>query len=141
MAVDQTAGFKYMGRMGGGEDWIVEIPFKDSETLTKGDIVNLESGEADLGATGDSAFLGIALETKSGVDSTTYIRCHAAPDAIYAVYDANARNLGDTLDLSGATGAQTVDTSSNADFVVVGGLAADQWTLVMFAAGETWLDR
>lgn len=141
MAVDTTAGFKYMGRMGGGPDWIVEIPFKDTETLTKGDIVNLEAGEADLGATNDSTFLGIALETKDGVDSTTLIRCHAAPDAIYAVYDPNARVLGANLDLSGATGAQTVGTSTNADFVVVGGLAADEWTLVMFTAAETWLNR
>lgn len=141
MATDTSAGFQYMGRLSGGPDWIVEIPFKDTETLTKGDIVNLESGEADLGATNDTGFLGVALETKAGTDSTTLIQCHAAPDAIYSVYDANARALGATLDLSGATGAQTVAASSNADFVVVGGLGADERTLVMFVAGETWLDR
>ncbi|GIL09285.1 MAG: hypothetical protein BroJett033_7960 [Chloroflexota bacterium] len=141
MATDTSAGFQYMGREGKGKDWIQELTFKDTETLTRGDIVNLESGEVDLGATNDSGFLGIALETKAGTDSTTKIWCHVAPDAIYSVYDPNVRALGDKLDLTGTTGAQTVTTSSNADFIVVGGLGADERTLVMFTAAETWLKR
>lgn len=141
MATDTSSGFKYEGRMSGGPAWLKTLTFKDTETLTKGDIVNLESGEVDLGATNDTGFLGIANETKAGTDSTTTIECHVAPDAIYSVYDPNARSLGDTLDLSGATGAQTVASTSNADFVVVGGLGADERTLVMFVVGETWLDR
>lgn len=141
MAVDTSAGFQYMGRLHGGPDLQDYFLFKDDETLTRGDIVNLESGEVDLGATNDSGFLGIALETKAGTDSTTEILCTWAPDAIFSVYDPNARVRGATLDLSGATGAQTVAATSNADFIVIGGFGADERTLVMFVAGETWMDR
>lgn len=130
MAVDTTPGFKLMGRLSGGPTTIQTFYFKDTETLTKGDIVNAESGEVDLGATGDTALLGIAMETKAGVDSTTQIEVCVDGDAIYAVYDANARAIGATLDLSGATGAQTVATSSNAEFVVVANSTAAEWTLV-----------
>lgn len=139
MAIDTSAGFKYMGRLSGSPDWIITLKFKDDETLTKGDLVNLESGEADLAATNDNALVGVAIETKTGTDSTTEIKVQAAPDAIYAVYDPNARAIGATLDISGATGAMTVAASSNADLIVVGGESADEWTLVMIAPGEHFL--
>jgi hypothetical protein len=116
------------------------LKFRDTETLTKGDMLNLESGEVDLGATNDSAFLGIALETVAGTDSTTEIRVMCDPLAIYSVYDANARVMGETLDLSGATGAQTVTTSSNADFIVIAPSTASERTLVMITAGNKWND-
>lgn len=130
MATDTNAGFKFMGRMSGGPVTIQRVLFKDTETLYKGDMVNMESGEADLAATGDTALAGIAMETVSGTDSTTYIDVIVDLDAIYAVYDANARAIGDTLDLSGSAGAQTVTTTSNADFIVVANSTADEWTLV-----------
>ena len=134
--VDTGLGFKYMGRDGGGPDKWVEIPFKDTETLSKGDLINAESGEADLGATGDAAFLGAAMETKEGTDSTTLIKVYSAADAIYAVYDPNARLLGATLDIAGTTGAMTIAASSNADLIVYAPSTADEWTLVMINHGE-----
>ena len=133
MAVDSNAGFRYMGTISGGfgaDPMVQKLKFKDDETLYKGDMVNAESGEADLAATGDTAFLGIAMETKTGVDSTTEIEVICNPDAIYAVYDANARTIGTLLDLTGAAGAQGVTTSSNGNFVVVANSGADEWTLV-----------
>jgi len=140
MAVtDTSAGFKYEGRLGGGPDLIRNFTFKDTETLTKGDLVNLESGEVDLGATNDAGFVGAARETKAGTDSTTEIECYWAPDAIYSVYDANARAMGATLDIAGTTGAMTIASSSSVDLIVVGGLGADERTLVMFAPGEHFL--
>jgi hypothetical protein len=141
MAVDTSAGFKYEGRLSGGPDLFMSIAFKDSETLTKGDLINLESGTADLAATNDTAFMGAARETKAGTSGTTLIEVYYAPDAIYSVYDPNARALGATLDISGATGAMTVTTDSNHDVIVVGGLLASERTLVMIIAGEHFLDR
>jgi methionine aminopeptidase len=129
--VDTSPGFKYEGRLSGGPDLIRSVYFKDTETLTKGDMVNIETGEADLGATADTALAGVARETKSGTDSTTLIEIYWALDAVYSVYDANARAYGATLDLAGTTGAQTVAASSNADFVVIGGLNADERTQVV----------
>lgn len=133
---DTSAGFRYRYRLGGGQATIQELTFKDTETLTKGDILNLESGEVDLGVTTDTALLGIALETKSGTDSTTTIKVITDKDAVYGVYDANARVKGATLDLSVATGAQTVAASSNKEFVVVEASTAAEETLVMFNIGH-----
>jgi len=141
MAVDTSAGFKYEGRLSGGPDLIMSRYFKDTETITKGDLVNLETGELDLAATNDAAFVGAARETKAGTDSTTLLEVYWAPDAIYSVYDPNARELGATLDIAGATGAMTIAASSNVDVIVVGGFSASERTLVMFVAGEHFLDR
>lgn len=134
---DTTAGFRPRGTVSGEpiryEEWL----FKDTETLTAGDILNVESGEVDLGATNDTAFLGVALETKAGTDSTTYIKVTVNADLIMGVYDTTARKVGDRLDLSGVTGAQTVTTASNNDFVVYASkTAAETETLVVFAHGE-----
>lgn len=130
------AGFEWKYNLSGGRPLIHTLVAKDTETLTKGDLLNLESGEVDLAATADTAIIG-ALQgaedpdkevNSSGVktpgvvyctDSTTVLKVIVNPDAVYATADANARNVGATLDISGATGAQTVATSSNTEFTVV----------------------
>lgn len=133
---DTSAGFRYRYRLGGGAPTIQYLTCKDTEVLTKGDIANLETGEIDLGVTTDTALLGVILETKSGTDSTTVYGVVTDKDAVYSVYDANARVKGATLDLSGATGAQTVATSSNKEFIVVEASSASEETLVMFNTGH-----
>ncbi len=135
MATDTTAGFKYMGRLSGGPDLIQTFVMADA-SFKKGDIVNLESGQVDLGVTNDAAFVGVVMETKTGTAGTTEIEVAYASDQILAVYDANARAAGATLDLSGATGAQTVAATSNADFVVISDSTASEWTLVKFNANH-----
>lgn len=130
------AGFTFRYRLSGGAPTIQDLLFKDTETLTKGDMLNLETGEVDLGATGDANFVGVALETEAGTDSTTRMTCITDADAVYAVVDANARLKGATLDLAGATGAQTVATSSNKEFVVAAESSALEETLVKFNVGK-----
>lgn len=143
MATDNSKGFKFMYRLYAPTKppTVQPLTFKDTETLTKGDMLNLESGEVDLGATNDTTFIGIALETKAGTDSTTTIEVITDFDAVYAVYDANARKIGDFLDLSGTTGQQTVTTASNNDFIVVANSTALEWTLVRVNTGEHWLNQ
>lgn len=133
---DTSLGFKFRGRISGGAATIQDLLCKDTETLTAGDIANLETGEIDLAATGDTNLLGVILETQSGTDSTTYFKVIVDDDAIYAVYDANARLKGATLDIAGATGAQTIAASSNKEFVVYAPSAADEETLVVFNVGK-----
>ncbi len=128
--VDTTAGFKFEGRQSGAPPTVQKFYFKDTETIYKGDMVNMESGEIDLAATGDTAIIGIALQTLSGVDSTTLMEVITDFDALYSVYDANARTVGTLLDLTGSAGAQTVTTSSNGNFIVVANSSADERTLV-----------
>jgi hypothetical protein len=70
------------------------------------------------------------------VDSTTDIRFVRNADAVYGVTDANARVAGATLDITGATGAQGVTTSSGKEFVVVQASSATEETLVRINIGK-----
>lgn len=133
---DTSLGFRYRGRKSGGPPTIQDLVFKDTETLSKGDIVNLESGEVDLAATGDANLIGLVAETVAGVDSTTRVKVYVDSDIILGVYDANARAKGATLDITGATGAQTIAASSNKEFVVFADSTAQQETLVCFNVGK-----
>jgi len=133
---DTSAGFRFRYRLSGGQPTIQNLVIKDTETLTKGDLVNLESGEIDLAATNDAALVGIVLETKAGTDSTTIYEVITDSDAVYAVYDANARVIGAQLDIAGTTGAMSVTTDSNHDVQVVANSTATEETLVMIAHGE-----
>ena len=125
------AGFRWAYDVTGAPP-ITKVFFaKNTETLTKGDIANIDSGEVDLAVTTDAALAGAIVgagpaslaKDAQGVitatDSTTEIEAIISPFAVYAVADANARDAGATLDISGATGAQTVAASSNTEFVVV----------------------
>jgi hypothetical protein len=141
MPVTNTAlGFKFEYRLCGQPKTVRTFYFKDSETLHIGDLANLEAtsnvGEVDLAATNDTALLGAVEETKAGRDSTTQIEVIIDWDAVYSVYDPNARAMGDLLDISGATGAQTVTTASNNDVRVVANSTADERTLVMIIQAE-----
>ena len=126
-------GFEWRYNVSGGRPLILTFAMKDTETLTRGDMLNVESGEVDLCATGDAAIAGVFVGpenpndavdgkpgTVSGTDSTTIVKVIVNPDAVYAdANDTSARLAGATLDISGATGAQTVAASSNTEFVVV----------------------
>jgi len=126
-------GYEWRYNISGGRPLILSFLMKDSETFTRGDIMNIESGEVDLAATGDAALAGIFVGpenpddavdgkpgTVAGTDSTTIVKVIVNPDAVYAdANDTSARLAGATLDISGATGAQTMAASSNTEFVVV----------------------
>lgn len=131
-----AAGFTFRLRTCGSPPTIKKLLMKDTETLTAGDMLNLETGEVDLGATADTNFLGVCLETVAGTDSTTRVRCITDADAVYSVVDNNARVVGATLDLAGATGAQAVAASSNKEFVVVADSGATEETMVRFNVGK-----
>jgi hypothetical protein len=135
----QAFGFHFSHRLSGQPPTWKNYTFKDTETLTKGDIVNLESGEVDLAVTSDTALVGACNDTQEGTDSTTEIEVCTDWDAVYRVTDANARSQGDLLDISGATGAQTVAAASNNEFVVVDNSTASEPTLVMINPAKNWI--
>ena len=137
MAVDTRKGFRYVALSPESSPPTVQkVVIKDSEDLTEGDLVNVESGEIDLAATGDTSILGAVQETKTGVDSTTEYEVISDPGAIYSVYDANARVIGALLDIAGATGQMTVATDSNHDLMVYATSTADEPTLVQINHGS-----
>ena len=126
-------GFEWRYNVSGGRALTLTFLMKDSETLTRGDMLNIESGEVDLAVTSDAAIVGVFVGpedpndavdgkpgTVSGTDSTTLVKAIVNPDAVYAdANDTSARLAGATLDISGTTGAQTLAASSNTEFVVV----------------------
>jgi len=134
---DTSTGFRYRGRKSGGAPTIQNIAVNSSITLTAGDLVSLTSNKLQLGATSQTSFLGVCLESKAGTGGTTKYRVIVDSDAIYGVYDNNARGKGATLDIAGATGAQTVAASSNKEFVVFATkLNNSDETLVCFNVGK-----
>jgi len=149
-------GFDWRYNVSGGKPLIATFLMKDTETFTKGDLLNLESGEVDLLATGDTAAVGVFMGPEdpndatdgqpgivSGTDSTTVVKAIVNPDAVYAdTNDTSARLPGALLDISGATGAQTIASASNNEFVVVERKkqAADE-TLVQFTAPTHYLSK
>jgi len=80
---DTSLGFRFKYRLCGARPTIQTLTIKDTETLTKGDLVNLETGEIDLGATNDTAFVGAVQETKAGTDSVTTYKVITDWDAVY----------------------------------------------------------
>lgn len=129
------SGFSFRYRLSGGAPTIQSLFFHKEETLTTGDIAVLASGGVELGATNGSKYLGTVLETKVG-KTTDEVEVITDGDAVYGVEDKNARKIGDTLDLSGTTGAQKVAASSHKEFVVVAESTATQETLVRFNTGK-----
>lgn len=125
-----TYGFEFRFRECGKPPTILDLLCKDTETLTCGDLANLETGELDLAGTSNSAILGQILETASGTDSTTLFRVIVDEDAIYGVTDANARLIGACLDISGSTGEMTVTSKTNDDLIVVRESSDAEETLV-----------
>ncbi len=85
--IDTTAGFKFRYRLCGQPATIKTLTFKDTETLSKGDLLNLESGQVDLGATNDTTFVGACQETKAGTTAVTTIAVITDWDAVYGVYE------------------------------------------------------
>tara|TARA_R110000824_G_scaffold68237_6_gene176631 strand:+ start:2036 stop:2488 length:453 start_codon:yes stop_codon:yes gene_type:complete len=150
-----VAGFIFAYNISGGRPLIYEFTMKDTETLTVGDLLNLESNEVDLAATNDAAMLGPLQGAAdpddnvtgkpgsiSGTDSTTKVRAIVNADAVLSDdSDANARLVGDPLDVGGATGAQGVAANSNTDFFILKDSAASENTLVKIANGEHWLNQ
>lgn len=138
---DTSAGFRYRYRLCGGQPTIQKFVAASAATYHKGDLVTLSSGECEITATDDAAILGAVQETTvcDGVATTgTQIEVITDADAVYGVYDANARLMGAKLDVSGTTGAMTVATDSNHDLIVVANSAATEETLVMIVHGAHW---
>lgn len=132
------AGFTFAYRLGGGQPTIQRPYFASSITITKGDIVSLESGLADLGATDDATLAGVALETVVGTTAKD-IAIITDADAVYSVTDAYARLNGALLDISGTTGAMGVTTNSSHDVQVVADSSATEPTLVKILEGSHYL--
>jgi RNA polymerase primary sigma factor len=126
-------GFHFLYCIGGGAPAIRRIAGSRKQELVPGDIVNLGDDGPVLAVTGDVSLLGSVAESGNGGTDMLVI---AAEDAVYGVADPHARAAGESLDLAGGSGAQTVAEAVNNDFEVVADSSADQQTLVRISVGR-----
>src|SRR5512146_454784 len=129
-------GFRFRYRLSGEAPTVQQLTMKDSETLHNGDLANLEEGLVDLAAHEDANLLGAIQQTVVGSAGVTKVDVIVDADAVYGVVDNNARKKGDTLDITGATGAQGVAASEKKELVVVAPSLATQETLVRVNVGK-----
>jgi len=128
-------GFSWAFNLYGGRALVEVYVMQDTETLTKGDLLSAQTnGRVDLAATNDADLLGLMQGPHNPADGTvgnpgvvagttavTRVQVLTSPDAVYEdVDDTSARDPAVTLDISGATGAMALATSSNADVRVIG---------------------
>jgi uncharacterized protein YbcI len=123
-------GFTFRYTLSGAPPTVRSLPIKGLQRFERGDLLNLESGEVDIGATGDRMLLGIALESWAAEAGPARIDVIVDGDAVYSVEDGNARRRDDALNLFGLSGAQGVATGSGEDLVVVLDSSAAEATLV-----------
>ncbi len=123
-----AAGFKWAGSTDGSEPILRRFTVKASAVISRGEMCNLETGEADAGATNDAGFLGPATEAVDNTVDGHTVEIITNPGAIYSIVDANARVAGALLDL--ASGGLGVTTDSNHDFIVWADSSATEPTLV-----------
>ena len=126
-------GFEWAYNLNGGDGPLIKtFVMADTETLTRGDMISIEAGLADLTISGNTVLAGafVGPENPSdakdgepgvveGTTAVTVIKVIVNPDAGYAVIDDNARLAGATLDVDGSTGAMGFTGTSNVEFVVV----------------------
>lgn len=109
-----------LGRADGNTNFSTQLFVVDSGvTVTKGDFVYLNSGELSNASVDGKKLLGVALETKTGTaDNLTKCLVCVDPTMRYLVDGDNIgttfgpTHVGTYFDVTGATGAQLVDTST-----------------------------
>lgn len=131
-----TYGFEFRFRECGKPPTVLDILSAISTAMSKGDMVEIgatTAGRVDTAIHSDTTIIGVVQESITAANmtaGTTRIRVIVDEDAVYGVTDANARLVGATLDISGATSVMTVGASSSATLVVVRESGATEETLV-----------
>lgn len=109
-------GGRARGSLIGATDFLMTI--NSGATLASGDIVNFSSGELDVAGAGER-ILGVVV--KAAVSTTNNVQVNATPFLRLIMDNDNvgttfaATHVGFGFDITGATGAQVVDTSTATD--------------------------
>lgn len=130
--------FQWAFNISGGAPLIQTFTVKDTEVITEGMMVSLDTGEVDKAAHGDSSIIGIAVHDADNTNDGLTVRVIVNRDAVYSVTDANVRAVDADLDLD--TAATGVTTDSSHTFKVFRDSTASEPTLVYINAGNHWLD-
>lgn len=130
--------FEWAYSLDGSDPIIQTFVVTNAAVLSQGEMCTLTSGEANAGATNDATFIGATVEAVDNTVDGHSVKVIVNRYAVYKVADANARTVGDVLDLG--TGGLTVAADSNHDLRVVKSSSATEPTYVIIAPGEHWLD-
>ena len=122
--------FIFAYTLDGSAPIIENITVANAVVLSKGEMVNLETGELTTAVTADTALVGVTTEACDNTADGLKCAVVTNESAVYSVVDANARLKGATLDIE--TGGLLVTGTSNADLIVVEDSAATEDTLVTF---------
>lgn len=125
-----TNGFEFAYTLDGSAPILRTQTVKNAVVITRGEMLNLETGELDTAATSDTALAGVAVEDCDNTSDGLSCEYIINENAVYRVTDNNARLAGATLDI--ASGGRGVATSSNADLIVLEDSTATEPTLVTF---------
>lgn len=110
----------FVGTITGKKDYVSRtFPVADGVTVTKGDAVYFASGRLTSASVLGQPLIGVVEETATGnTAGTVKAMVNIDPDSLYVIDNDNtgttfaASHVGTKFDLTGATGAQKVDTSS-----------------------------
>src|SRR5574337_923793 len=110
----------YVGTITGKKDYVArKYKVASGVTVTKGDFVYFASGRITSASVLGQPLVGVVEETATGnAGGTVEAMVNVDPDSLYIVDNDNigttfaASHVGTKFDVTGATGAQLVDTSS-----------------------------
>ena len=131
-------GFRYVGRLYGGNPTIRRLKIKDGDEVSIGEMVAASTEGTVSVATSAKGYLdmwGVATAEVTE-SSASYVEVVTDPDAIYEIVDAEIRYAGDTCDIdaSGCT-LITATASNDGRLIVVKNSGSDYMTQVMIMNG------
>lgn len=113
------AGFRILGTFDGKTNYAtMPLPVASGVTITAGDLVYFSSGRVTSASIAGARCIGVALETATGnsggsvkalVAIEPNLKLLAKNDNVVTTFAAS--HVGQYFDVTGATGAQLVDTS------------------------------
>lgn len=118
------SGFRFKYMLNGGVVYLTSFTVKTGESITKGDMCKITSGEAEPADTSNTTLFGVAA---NDADAGETIKLYPL-DSVYAAVDANSRSCGDVLDLNGTSDG--LATAVNDDIIVVRNSTDSEDTLV-----------
>jgi hypothetical protein len=125
-----STGFIWAYNVDGSAPLLQTFVVKNTVVFSEFEMANFDTGEADAAVTADTSLMGSTVEAVDNTSDGESVKILISPHAVYQVDDANARTVGDLLDIAG--GGLGVTSPSNNDLVVVETSTASEETLVMF---------
>jgi len=127
------AGFIFDYMLGGGVVYLTSFTVKAEESIEKGDMCKITSGEAEPADSGSDTMYGVAANDAGAGEIVKLY----PPDSVYAVIDDSMRKCGDFLSLSITSNGITEGIVE--DFIVTRNRSSSEDTLVTLCSHRRML--